>query len=71
MMKIAAIKLIAAYQKFISPMLGQHCRFYPSCSEYCKESLSKFGLLKGLAKGLARLLRCHPFSQGGYDPLVK
>jgi putative membrane protein insertion efficiency factor len=64
----ALILLIRIYQLTISPMLGPACRFEPSCSRYMVESLRKYGLLKGLFKGLARLGRCHPWHPGGYDP---
>ncbi len=60
--------LIAGYQRLISPLLGPGCRFSPSCSEYAAQSLRKDGVVKGLAKTTWRLLRCHPFCRGGYDP---
>jgi uncharacterized protein len=63
--------LIAAiwiYQVTLSPLLGPACRFEPSCSRYMVEALKKYGLLKGLAKGLRRVSRCHPWNSGGYDP---
>ncbi|MEO0091475.1 MAG: membrane protein insertion efficiency factor YidD [candidate division WOR-3 bacterium] len=63
------IVLISLYQQFVSPLLPKVCRFYPSCSEYTKLSLEKYGLWKGLFLGLKRVLRCHPFNQGGYDPI--
>lgn len=67
------IRFIGFYQKFISPFistyLGFNCRFYPSCSEYTKQAIEKYGLMKGSFLGLKRILRCHPFSQGGYDPV--
>jgi putative membrane protein insertion efficiency factor len=62
---IAAIRL---YQITLSPLLGPACRFEPSCSRYMVECLKKYGLLKGLAKGLRRVSRCHPWDPGGYDP---
>jgi putative membrane protein insertion efficiency factor len=62
------IGLIRVYQWTLSPLLGNACRFEPSCSRYMVESLKKHGLLRGLAKGLRRLSRCHPWSPGGYDP---
>ncbi len=61
--------MIRFYQLVISPWLGNHCRFTPSCSHYAAESIEKKGLLNGLGKALARILRCHPFSQGGFDPV--
>jgi uncharacterized protein len=63
------IGLIRLYQAAVSPFFGSRCRFYPSCSEYFRESLQKRGLIKGLGKGLARIARCHPFHPGGYDPV--
>lgn len=63
------IFLIKFYQKAISPFLGRRCRFYPTCSEYTKQAVEKYGALKGLYLGLVRILKCHPFHKGGYDPL--
>lgn len=65
----SAVGLIRVYQATVSPLLGARCRFYPSCSEYLCESLLKYGIVKGLGKGLARIARCHPFHPGGYDPI--
>ena len=62
------IGLIRVYQATLSPLLGNACRFEPSCSRYMVESLKKYGLVRGLARGLRRLSRCHPWNQGGYDP---
>ena len=61
--------LIKGYKKWISPLLGERCRFYPSCSEYTYEAIEKYGALKGVALGAYRLLRCNPFCKGGYDPV--
>ena len=63
------ILLISFYQKYISPLKPATCRFYPTCSEYATQALKKYGPLKGLWFSIRRILRCHPFSQGGYDPL--
>lgn len=64
------IKLIRAYQKYISPMKGKaSCRFYPTCSRYAIEALSKYGVLKGSWLSLKRIAKCHPFHPGGYDPV--
>lgn len=60
---------IRAYQLFVSPMLGAHCRFYPSCSCYTHAAIERHGALRGLLLGIRRLLRCHPFAEGGYDPV--
>ena len=59
--------LISIYSHFISPLLGQRCRFYPCCSAYAKDALEKHGLLKGSYFTLRRLLRCHPLHPGGFD----
>ncbi len=60
---------IRGYQKFISPALPPSCRFSPSCSQYTLEAVSRYGALKGLWLGVRRLIRCHPFNPGGYDPV--
>ena len=60
---------IRGYQKFISPALPPSCRFSPSCSQYALEAVSKYGALKGTWLGARRLVRCHPFNPGGYDPV--
>jgi putative membrane protein insertion efficiency factor len=62
------ILVIRVYQHTLSPLLGPVCRFEPSCSRYMIGSLRKYGLLKGLARGIGRILRCHPWNPGGYDP---
>ncbi len=62
--------LIRAYQYGLSPVLGPHCRFTPTCSQYCYEAVQRFGPWKGLFLGGKRLLRCHPFHPGGYDPVI-
>ena len=61
--------LVRGYQAAVSPLLGPRCRFHPSCSHYMIEALRRKGLFAGLAKGIWRLLRCHPFNPGGYDPV--
>jgi putative membrane protein insertion efficiency factor len=68
-MRFVLIKLIKVYQKILSPMFPPSCRFYPTCSEYAVESISKYGTLKGGAKALWRILRCNPFNKGGFDPV--
>ena len=61
--------IIRVYQLAISPMLGPRCRFYPSCSCYAHTAIERYGVLRGGWLGLRRLLRCHPFREGGYDPV--
>ena len=60
---------IKVYQLLISPLFGSRCKFYPSCSEYAVQSIQRFGILRGLVLAGWRLLRCNPFSHGGYDPV--
>jgi putative membrane protein insertion efficiency factor len=66
-MKNIVLFLIRCYQVFISPLLGGHCRFYPSCSSYTYQAIKKHGFLKGVFLGGKRLLKCHPFHPGGVD----
>lgn len=68
-MKRLAIYIIRLYQRFISPIFPSCCRFYPTCSEYAIQALEKHGLLKGIYLAIRRVLKCHPFHPGGYDPL--
>ena len=63
------IEIIRFYQKFISPLKGPTCRFYPTCSTYSIEAIKKYGPIKGSYLSLIRILKCHPFHPGGYDPL--
>lgn len=60
---------IRAYQRVLSPMLGNRCRYYPSCSEYAAQAIGRFGILRGLVLAGWRLLRCNPWSDGGFDPV--
>jgi putative membrane protein insertion efficiency factor len=60
---------IRAYQRLISPIMGERCRYYPSCSEYAAQAITNFGILRGLVLAGWRVLRCNPFSHGGYDPV--
>jgi putative membrane protein insertion efficiency factor len=64
-----AVAPLLAYQRFVSPALGQRCRFEPSCSRYAVQAVREFGILRGLVLGGWRLLRCNPFGRGGFDPL--
>lgn len=71
-MKKIFIKMINWYQKNISKWLESkniRCKYYPTCSEYTKQAIKKYGAIKGTGIGLARIIRCNPFSKGGYDPL--
>ncbi len=69
MMRTAAVLPIKLYQKTVSPLIGERCRYYPSCSEYAAQAISKFGILRGLVLAGWRLLRCNPWSRGGFDPV--
>lgn len=68
-MKKVMIFLIRGYQKWISPLFPPTCRFYPTCSSYFIQALEKYGAVKGTYLGIRRILRCHPWHKGGYDPL--
>ena len=69
MIRTAFIWLIRGYKRFISPLLGNHCRFYPTCSSYAIEALQVHGLFKGSALALWRILRCNPYGKHGLDPV--
>lgn len=62
------IAAVRAYQVFLSPLLGAHCRFQPTCSQYCIEAIHRYGVVRGGLKSLRRIARCHPWHSGGYDP---
>lgn len=64
-----AAKIVRGYQLVISPVLGPRCRFHPTCSEYSREALQRFGLLRGGWLSIRRIVRCQPFCEGGYDPV--
>ncbi|HWF35983.1 MAG TPA: membrane protein insertion efficiency factor YidD [Solirubrobacteraceae bacterium] len=66
-----AILPIRLYQRLISPMLGAHCKYYPSCSEYAAQAIRDYGILRGLILAGWRLLRCNPWSHGGFDPVER
>jgi hypothetical protein len=68
-MRALLIALIRVYQLFVSPLLGNHCRFYPSCSQYAREAIEQHGVLRGGWLAIRRLLRCHPWHPGGVDPV--
>ena len=65
----ALIVLLCGYKRFLSPLLPPACRFVPTCSQYALEAVEKYGVFRGLLLAAWRLLRCHPFSKGGYDPV--
>ena len=64
-----SISTINLYKYLISPLLGNNCRYLPTCSEYTKESIKKYGVIKGFWLGLKRIVKCHPWGKGGYDPI--
>ena len=65
----SVISFINFYKYLISPLLGNNCRFLPTCSEYTKEAIIKFGLIKGTSLGFKRIIKCHPWGKSGHDPI--
>ena len=65
------IIFIHAYQLLISPFIGMHCRFQPTCSQYMMDAIKYFGVIQGIWLGLRRLSRCHPYAKGGLDPVIR
>jgi hypothetical protein len=65
---LVLIGLVRLYQVSLSPVLGQHCRYYPTCSNYFIQSVRKYGAIRGAFRGVLRICRCHPWHPGGYDP---
>jgi uncharacterized protein len=70
-MKTIALAILRFYKRWISPSLLPSCRYVPTCSEYAMEAIERFGVIRGGAMAAWRLLRCHPFVKGGYDPVLK
>ena len=68
-MKQILLFLIKIYQNFFQELFGRRCRFYPTCSEYSRQAITKYGAIKGTFLSVKRILKCHPFHKGGYDPL--
>ncbi|MBA6253551.1 MULTISPECIES: membrane protein insertion efficiency factor YidD [unclassified Colwellia] len=64
-----AIALVKAYQRWLSPLLGNNCRFHPTCSFYAIEAINRFGVIKGCWLAAKRILKCHPLNAGGLDPV--
>jgi len=69
-MKHLALWILRMYKRWISPTLPPSCRYVPTCSEYAMEAVERFGILRGGRMAVGRVLRCHPFVKGGYDPVV-
>jgi putative membrane protein insertion efficiency factor len=63
------VSALDGYKRFVSPLLPSACRFRPTCSEYMRDAVAKYGAMRGLWLGLRRLARCHPFHEGGFDPV--
>ncbi len=68
-MKLLLLAAIRVYQFTLRPLLGAHCRFYPSCSDYAREAIERHGAWRGTGLAVRRILRCHPYHPGGYDPV--
>lgn len=69
MLKKILIAAIEKYQQYISPLKHPSCRFYPTCSQYAIDAISQYGVIKGTSAALKRIIKCHPFNAGGYDPV--
>ncbi len=68
-MRALALIPLRIYKRWVSPLLPSACRFHPTCSEYTMQAIEKHGVVRGAAIGLRRLLKCHPFHEGGFDPV--
>lgn len=69
--KRVALYTLKAYKRILSPLFPPACRYVPTCSEYAMEAIDRFGVIRGAFMAIWRLLRCHPFAHGGYDPVVR
>jgi len=69
MIKKLLLILVRGYQYLISPLMGNHCRYYPTCSSYTITAIERFGIIRGLWLAIKRISRCHPFHEGGVDPV--
>ena len=68
-MRTFVVAILRTYKRWISPLLPSACRYEPTCSVYMREAVERYGVLRGVGKGIRRILRCHPFHEGGYDPV--
>lgn len=68
-MRRLVVFVIKLYKRFVSPFLPPACRFYPTCSDYAREAIMKYGVAKGSFLAVRRILKCHPLSEGGFDPV--
>ena len=68
--QIIGVTAVRIYKLVVSPWLPPACRFFPTCSDYAHDAIERYGILRGTARALARLLRCHPLHRGGFDPLT-
>ena len=68
-MKLVLLLVLRAYQYTLRPLLGANCRFYPSCSDYSREAIERYGAARGSWLAVRRIARCHPYHAGGYDPV--
>lgn len=69
MMRVVLLLLLDGYKRFVSPLLPSACRFHPTCSMYMRDAVDRYGAARGVLMGLKRLVRCHPFTPGGVDPV--
>jgi len=70
-MKLFFLKAIRFYQRHLSPFFGNACRYHPTCSEYTYQAIQRYGIIYGSLLGVKRIVRCHPWSKGGFDPVPK